>query len=64
MIAMDKPSPKRLKSSTAVSLSNEVVPKFPPIIPVIFKIARIVKIHKNSHNAIGMCTISFLFDKK
>ena len=50
-VAIDKPSSKRLKEIWASPLNIEVVLKSPPIIPVIFKIAKNVladRLRKNN----------------
>ena len=60
-VAIDKPSSKRLKEIWASPLNIEVVLKSPPIIPVIFKIAKTVRIHANSHKSFIGLNSNFLF---
>lgn len=62
-VAIDKPSSKRLKEIWASPLNIEVVLKSPPIIPVIFKIAKTVRIHANSHKSFIGLNSNFLFTK-
>jgi hypothetical protein len=48
--AMDNPSSNKSKLKFTLPLIIEVVPKSPPIIPVIFRIINIIRIQMNSHN--------------
>jgi len=61
--AVDNPSPNKSKLNCTFPSNIEVVPKSPPIMPVIFKITRTVRIHANSHNMPSGLNSSFLLTK-